>query len=154
AAAARAIREALPQEVARAVGTVRVIARGVVVWDNSDVAWWRALDTALAQRGGSAVVELGVFEARLDSSRERGPLEMVADDLARALDNAPLLVPIAAPLGDLRLEGDTLAGAKNVEVRRAANAEAQAGAAVDAVHAALAAGTPIDRIGVALPRVE
>jgi hypothetical protein len=93
-----------------------------------------------------------VFEARLDPSRERGPLELVADELARALDDTPLLVPIAARLGDLRFEGAAPTSA--VEVRRAANAEAQARAAADAVHAALASGTPLDRIAVALPRLD
>jgi hypothetical protein len=47
-----------------------------------------------------------------------------------------------------------VAQAACVEVRRAADAEAQARAVADAVHGALASGTPLDRVAVALPRLD
>jgi ATP-dependent helicase/nuclease subunit B len=147
-AAARAVAGANADDVGRVVGASRVVARGILAWDLADVSFWRALDGALARCGGGAQVELGAFEQRLDPSRERGALEIVADELARALDEAPLLVQIATPIAL-----DTFDPAR-VEVRPAANAAAQASAVADAVHAAAAAGTPIDRVAVALPRID
>ena len=76
--------------VAAAVGAKGVIARFVLEWDGADVAWWRALDVALVRSGGEGTrVELPSFEERIDASRERGPLDGVSEDVARALDAPP-----------------------------------------------------------------
>ena len=152
---ARLLGKAEPDAIALAVGTGRVVARGVLTWDAADVAWWRALDLGLSRGGGAARIELPALDRRLDTERERDPLEVIADDLARGLDEAPAFATIAAPLGDLRFEGDLPDGVKNrVEIRRAADAAAQARAAAEAVATALAAGVPVDRIAIGLPKLE
>ena len=96
-----------PAWVATALGASAVAARFVLEWDGADAAWWRALDAALARAGtgaNGARAELPSFDEGLDASRARGPLDVVIDDVARALDAAPVIIAIGAPaLGDLRL---------------------------------------------------
>ncbi len=152
---ARVLATVSPDAIAAAVGGVRVVARGIVTWDAADIAWWRGLDLALSRRGGGAKVELPSFDRVLEPDRERDPLEIIADDLARGLDDAPAFAAIDAPLGDLRFEGALPREATTqLEVRRAADAIAQARAVADAVTDAILAGAPIDRIAVALPRLD
>ena len=152
---ARVLAGSAADAILAATGAPRLVTQGIVTWDAADLAWWRALDLGLSHRGGSARIELPTFERRLDTERERDPLEVIADDLARALDEAPLFASIAAPLGDLRFEGELPRDAPaRLEVRRAADAPAQARAVADAVADAIAAGVAIDRIAIALPRLD
>jgi ATP-dependent helicase/nuclease subunit B len=137
--------------VASVVGAKGVIARFVLDWDGGDVAWWRALDAALVRAGGEGTrAELPSFEESIDASRERGPLDVVSEDVARALDAPPRGLAIPATLGDLRLTGavpaHTLA---RVECRAATDAEAQARAVLDAVRAALLRGSGAEEIAIA-----
>ncbi len=150
---ARAIADSDPERVCAALGAERAVASWILAWDAADIAWWRALDVALRRAGGgSALVELPAIDRPLDAERERAPLEIIADDLARALDEAPQLATVDAPLGDLSL-GGTLEASRiaAVEVRHASDARAQARAAVDAVRGALAAGVPVEAVVIALP---
>jgi RecB family exonuclease len=151
---ARAIAEAGADRVREALGADAVVARFFVAWDGADVAWWRELDATLARSGG-ARIELPAFDRPLDSTRARDALEILAEDLARALDDAPLTVPIDAPLGNLTLLAAPPPRARAiVEVRAAADAEAQARAVADAVQGALAGGVAVEEICVALPRAD
>ncbi len=152
---ARTIAESPPERVARAAGARRLVARGVVRWDPAELAWWRALDESLARSGGRALVTLPGFEQALDAARERGPLEVIADHVAHALDDAPEMERIEAPLGDLRVGGDVRGVVRErVELLRAADAVAAARAVADVVRAALAGGTPVDRVAIALPSID
>ncbi|HWL87575.1 MAG TPA: hypothetical protein VNO21_17345, partial [Polyangiaceae bacterium] len=71
---ARAIAAADPKALASTVGSARVVARWIVGWEPVDLAWWRALDAALARVGGGATLELPTFASRLDATKERDPL--------------------------------------------------------------------------------
>ncbi len=150
---ARAIADCDPERVRDVLGAERAVATWILTWDAADVAWWRALDVALRRAGGGgAVIELPAIDRPFDTERERAPLEIVADELARSLDEAPQLAPTEAPLGDLSLAGSLEAArAAVVEVRHASDARAQARAAADAVRSALAAGVAVESIVIALP---
>ncbi len=149
---AKLLGAAAPDAIVAAAGGTQLVARGILTWDAADVAWWRALDLGVSRRGGAARIELPALDRRLDTDRERDPLEVIADELARGLDEAPAFATIGAPLGDMRFEGDVPRDAQiRVEVRRAADATAQARAAAEAVATALAAGVPVDRIAIGLP---
>ncbi len=156
---ARAI-ETLPASRVRAsVGAGRVVARFVIDWDGGDARWWRALDEALVRAGGEgARVELPSFEpseARLDPSRENGPLDVVAEDVARALDAPPTTIAIEPTLGDLRLAGPVPQHARLCATLRAASdAEAQARAVVDVVRQALVEGAGLEQIAIGVPRFD
>jgi RecB family exonuclease len=148
---ARALRAADPREVVAALGSNHVVARGIVAWDMADLAWWRALDDSLSRARGSATIELPSIDRRLDADRDRTPLEVVHDEIARALDAPPHVDSIEAPLGDLSFQGALGEGVHRVEVRSAVDAHGQARAAVDAVLRALEAGANVERIAVAAP---
>jgi hypothetical protein len=174
---ARAIARTDPERVRAVLGGDRVTARWIVTWEPSDVAWWRALDASLSRTRGAATIELPAIEARLDAARAAAPLEIVLDDLARALDEAPHTIAIDSPLGDLSLQGK-LRDEARVEIREATDAAAQGAAIVDAVRAALAEpvterapaqlslfdasrakttvspAAPLDGIAVALPTID
>jgi RecB family exonuclease len=137
--------------VASVVGAKAVVARFVLDWDGADAAWWRALDTALVRSGGEGTrAELPSFEERIDASRERGPLDVVSEDVARALDAPPRGISIDAPMGDLRLAGGIPErAAAIVESRAATDAEAQARAVMDAVRRALLQGSGPEEIAIA-----
>jgi ATP-dependent helicase/nuclease subunit B len=150
-----ALSRASPTAVARAVGAPRLAARWIVEWSASDVAWWRALDLALTRTGGGARIELPTFDQALDPGRERDVLEIVADDVARALDGAPEPMRVDAALGDLRGAGEVPSVVRaRVTLRHAADAEAQARAVVDAVRDALERGAAVEEIAVAVPRID
>jgi ATP-dependent helicase/nuclease subunit B len=137
--------------VASVVGAKGVIARFVLGWEGADVAWWRALDAALVRAGGEGTrAELPSFEESIDAARERGPLDVVSEDVARALDAPPRGIPIEAPLGDLRLVGAAIPerARANVECRTATDVEAQARAALDVVRRALLAGSGVEEIAI------
>lgn len=152
---AATIEDVDPERVRAALGADAVVARWILAWDAADVAWWRALDAALRRTGGSATIELPAIERPLDAEREAGPLEIVADELARALDDAPALAPIAAPLGELSFAAPLDATlCARVGVRRGVDAEAQARAVVAAVLGALDAGTAADAIAIAAPQLD
>ena len=135
---AAAIADADPERVCDAVGSARVIAKWIVTWEPSDVAWWRVLDVALSRCGGGATIELPAVDYALDAERKATPLERILDDLARGLDEAPSTSVIDTPLGDMRMTGQ-LADPSRVEIREAADARGQGLAVADAVRASLAA---------------
>ena len=145
-----------PSRVAAVVGAKGVVARFVLAWDGADVAWWRALDASLVRAGGEGTrAELPSFEEGIDASRERGPLDVVSEDVARALDAAPGGIAIDAVLGDLRLMGPVPEGARaRVESRAAADAEAQARAVLDAVRRALLEGGGAEEIAITAGRFD
>jgi len=156
---ARAI-DALPaSRVRAAVGTGLVVARFVIDWDGADAMWWRALDEALVRAGGEgARAELPSFEpsdVRLDTARENGPLDVVAEDVARALDAPPTAISIEPALGDLRLAGPVSASVRlRTTLRAASDAEGQARAVVDVVRQALLDGAGIEEIAIGVPRFD
>ncbi|WP_394843686.1 PD-(D/E)XK nuclease family protein [Pendulispora brunnea] len=150
---ARVLAAVEPAAVKEAVGAAELLARWIVAWEPADLAWWRALDGALKRCKGGAVLELPAFESRLDATRERNPLEIVFDEVARALDAAPETVPIEPVLGDLRLDG-AVPEPSRLEIRQAESAEVQARAVADAVYAELLRGTPIEAIAVAVPQLD
>jgi len=140
-----------PSDVALALSSVVVRARGIVDWSPADLALWRVLDASLSRVGGRAAIELPVFERPLDAERERDPLDALIEAVASALDDAPLATPITSSLGDLRPRSAApVRGAARVEVRQAIGAGAQGRAVADAVHAALRDGVSPTRIVVAL----
>lgn len=136
------------QDVPALVGANELRARWILDWEASDLAWWRALDDGLAPRGARVI--LPAFDKPLSGARERDPLEVLADFLARHLDAAPETELVPARLGDLGTvapDGD-LGG---VRVVRAASARAQARSVAQLVRAALDAGTELERIAIAYP---
>jgi hypothetical protein len=148
---ARAIASAPPSRIREAVGGSAVVARFVHDWDGDDAAWWRALDEALGKEGGSARVELPTFNAdeRIDAQRKSSPLDVVTDDVARALDAPPTTTTIAAVLGDLRLEGPLPAHAlSRISLCEASDADGQARAVMHAVREAIASGSAVDAIAI------
>ena len=140
------VSNASPDDVVRAVGARRLVAR-IVRWEGADAMLWRALDAALARAGGEAKVELPIFHESIDAERERDPLEELVEAVARKLDAAPATVVVPQRLGDLRF-AESASDLKHVEVHRASNAIAQARAAASIVVHALAEGTPADRIAI------
>ncbi len=156
---ARVIATLPESRVLAAVGAGSVVARFVLDWDGADAAWWRALDEALVRAGGEgARVELPSFEpseGKLDPSRENGPLDVLSEDVARALDAPPTPIAIEARLGDLRLAGPPSSDVRTrVTLRAASDAEGQARAVVDAVRRAFARGCGIEEIAIAVPRFD
>ncbi len=162
-----AVEKSEPSTVRAAVGAPELLARGLLHWDPVDLAAWRALDTALVaaanvgsgavgERGG-ARIELPSFaldpQAKISAQRERDPLEIVFEEIARAIDDAPETAPLDSPLGDLRLAGEPPADAlERIELLHASDTEATARAAGDVVRRALEAGQSVDAIVIALTR--
>jgi len=150
---ARTISAAGAEAVFSAVASSHLLSRWIVTWDPIDLAWWRALDAALKRCGGAATLELPTFASRLDATKERDPLEILFDEIAHALDTAPETFRIEPLLGDLRLSGP-VPHPERLEIRQAADAEVQARAVADAVYTALARGTPIEEVAVAVPQLD
>ncbi|MEO8801053.1 MAG: hypothetical protein ABI551_24390, partial [Polyangiaceae bacterium] len=145
---ARVIERADPSSVAEAIGARNVVSALVVTWSPADLAWWRALDASLAHLGGSARVELPLFAKDIDAARDRDPLEILVDEVASKLDAPPLTLNVTPRFGDLRFMED--AAVENVELRRSADAVAQARAVADATLVALARGVLPDDIAIAV----
>ena len=140
-----------PAEVAQALGSKVLVARFLLHWDAADAALWRSLAAKLAL----ARVELPTFGSPLDATRERDPLERIFDASCELFGEPPETASIARTLGDFTLLGAAEpATLRRVDVGRAASSEAQARGAVVTVLRALAKGTPIERVAVAVPRID
>lgn len=148
---AAALASVPPDRVAEIVGADRVTARFVLGWSASDLGWWRALDEKLARRGGFATILLPSFDRPLEGGRESDPLEIIVDDVARGLDGAPSIEPIAQVLGDLAGGAPEKDAARSASVRlvRPSDALAQARTVAALVSDALAHGASVERIAVA-----
>ena len=109
--------------------------------------------TALARCGGGAKVELPAFAMKLDAARERSPLEVLYDDVARGLGEPPETTTLEPVLGDLTFSGDGPAQGR-VEAFQASDAEGQARVVADAVHRELARGTAVEEMAVLVPSFE
>ena len=148
-----------PEELEAIVGARRLRARWLLAWEPSDVAWWRALDDRLAPRGGGARVVLPTFDRPLAGSRERDPLDALADEVAGALDAPTESETIAAVLGDLTGVPPLGSGSgldfdldlDRVRLVGASDAVAQARAVATHVSESLAAGAAVERIVIAFP---
>ncbi len=146
------------QRVEEIVGFRALRARWLLVWEPSDLAWWRALDDKLAPRGGGARVVLPTFDRPLAGSRERDPLDALADEVARGLDGPAESETIEPVLGDLTGadggDGTTSGDPARVHLISASDAVAQARAAAAAVSDALANGAAMERIAIAFPAID
>ncbi|MBK6693053.1 MAG: PD-(D/E)XK nuclease family protein [Myxococcales bacterium] len=140
-------------EVLVATKAQRVTARAVALWDPADVAWWNALGVRLKEAGGGAIVELPTFEQKgLDADRERDPLEALMDELMKELADAPVATPIRATLGDF--VGGAPHDLERLSVVFSSDAVAMARAVVARVLRAIGDGAPVDRVAVAIARVD
>jgi len=152
AALGPAIRAADPDALLALLDARRVRARWLLAWEPQDLLWWRALDEALSRGSGYARVVLPAFDKRLEGTRERDPLEVIADVVARHLDAAPETEVIPAVLGDL---GATMPrvedAAPRVRLLRAGDARSEARAVARLVRSALDAGASVERIAIAYP---
>lgn len=149
---APAIRHAGADALIALLGARCVRSRWLLVWDPQDLLWWRALDeTLLAGRAGGARVVLPAFEKRLEGARERDPLEVIADVVARHLDAAPETETIFPVFGDLGAGPVRFEDAARVRLVRAADARSEARAVADIVRTSLAAGAHVERIVIAYP---
>lgn len=153
---AGAIESAPAGAVLTAVNARRLRARWILVWEPADLAWWRALDDRLSPAGGWARVALPSFERPLEGDRDRDPLEVLAEEVARGLDGAPEAEPVAAVLGDLTGTTATVAASDLGRVRlvRAADPAGQARAAAREVAEALDRGAAVERVVIAVPMLE
>lgn len=150
---ADAIRGSSPDVLMSVLGTNRLRARFLFAWEPADLVWWRALDEMLAPVFGHARIVLPIFDRALEGSRERDPLELLGDDLARALDAPPEHDTIAPVLGDLTFAPSSTGSLalERVMLERAAEPAAQAELAVRAIRAALDGGASLERIAVVVP---
>ncbi|MDB4936253.1 MAG: ATP-dependent nuclease, subunit [Labilithrix sp.] len=155
---ADAVAKAPPEELEALLGARRLRARWLLAWDPSDVAWWRALDDKLTPRGGGASVVLPTFDRPLAGSRERDPLDALADEIAGALDAPTETETLSAVLGDMSgamlAEGAAPIDAGRIRLVGASDAAAQARAIAALVSEALAAGAAVERIAVAFPTID
>ncbi len=150
---AAAIALAPVEEIARVVGARRVRARHVLRWDACNAVWWRALQAALVQAGGGAVVELPVVAKPLDASRASDPFETLVLGVAKMIDDAPVETAIEPVIGDATFTGEVPEEARaRIEIRRALDAEAEARAVVAAVREAIERGVATDAIAIGVPR--
>jgi hypothetical protein len=152
---ADAVQDAPADEIEAIVGARKLRARWLLAWEPSDVAWWRALDDKLAPRGGGARVVLPTFDRPLAGSRDRDPLDALAEEVAGGLDAPTESETIAAVLGDLTgtpPTGDTPPlDLGRIHLVGASDAVAQARAVAAMVSEALAGGAAVERIAIALP---
>jgi hypothetical protein len=155
---AEAIVNASADELESALGARHLRARWLLAWEPSDVAWWRALDDKLAPRGGGARVVLPTFDRPLAGTRERDPLDALADEVARGLDAPTESETIVPVLGDLSgaatADGALPLDPARVRVLGASDAVAQARAVARAVSEALAGGAAVERIAIAFPLLD
>ncbi|MBX3203497.1 MAG: PD-(D/E)XK nuclease family protein [Labilithrix sp.] len=167
-ALATAVREAGAGALEDVLGARHVRARWLLVWDPHDLAWWRALDETLgrsraapspggesaARRGpGFARVVLPAFDKRLEGARERDPLEVISDAVARHLDAAPESEIVPAVLGDLGATPPRVEDAgKRLRLLRAADARSGARAVADLVRSALDGGARVERVAIVYPQ--
>ncbi len=129
----------------------RVRARWVLAWEPADLAWFRALDDALARAGGDARIVLPAVDRPLEGTRERDAFEVLADDVARALDAAPEPEIVPAVLGDVTSGTAPPVDLSRVRLLGASDATAQARGVVQVVREALLAGVVLEKIAVAVP---
>ncbi len=149
---APAIRSAGAEALSSVLGARVVRARWLLAWDPQDLLWWRALDETLgAGRLGDARVVLPAFDKRLEGARERDPLEVIADVIARHLDAAPDTETIAPVLGDLGAMPPPGEAAGRVQLVRAADARTEARAVARLVRNALEGGARVERVAIAYP---
>ncbi len=141
-----------PSEIARVVGASSLRAKHLLHWGD-DAVWWKPLVLALRRVGGDVTVELPAVVKPIDAARSPDPFEAVGFDAARALDEAPVEVPIQSVFGDMTFTNAVpTAACERVSIRRALDAEAQARAVVVAVTRAVEEGVAMDRIAVGAPR--
>lgn len=150
-----AIAASSPDELERVIGARRLRARWLLAWEPTDVAWWRALDDKLAPWGGGARVVLPTFDRPLAGARERDPLDALAEEVTRGLDAPTESETIAPVLGDLTgvmiADGGAAADASRVRILGTGDAVAQARAVAKVVSEALASGSAVERIAIAVP---
>ncbi len=148
----RAIERAPVEEIVRVVSARQVRARFVHRWTAADAAWWKAMSTALARASGGASIELPIVAKPIDATRASDPFEVLASDVARLLDEAPVFVDVTSPFGDLGFTSSVPRDAVDrVVIRHALDAEAQARAVARLVGDALDDGVATDRVAIALP---
>jgi hypothetical protein len=146
---AKAIAATPGDELEVLVGAPCLRARWLLAWEPADVAWWRALDDALALRGGSARLVLPSFDRPLAGEREGDPLDALAEDLSRSLDGPTESESVTPALGFLTdAPGAVLPEPSRVRLVGASCAVGQARAVAAEVVAALARGAAVDRIAV------
>ncbi len=137
------------------LGARHLRARWLLAWEPSDVAWWRALDDKLSPHGGGARVVLPTFDRPLAGSRERDPLDALAEEVAGALDAPTESETITAVLGDLTGAPSTGDGPaldlSRVHLVGASDAVAQARTVASLVSEALESGAAVERIAIAFP---
>lgn len=155
---AAAIAAAPSEAIEALVGARRLRSRWLLAWEPSDVAWWRALDDKLAPRGGGARLVLPTFDRPLAGSRERDPLDALAEELARGLDAPTESETISPVLGDLTgaaaLDGSPQVDTSRVRILGASDAVAQARAVAREVAEALAGGAAVEEIAIAFPALD
>ena len=140
---AAAIADSDAEDVARIIGARSLRSRFILSWEIADTVWWRALDDKLAPRGGGARVVLPAYDRKIEGTRERDPLDMLADDVARDLDAAP--------------ETETIDVTKTLQqatVIAAADEVAQARGVAQVVVDALREGAAVERVVVACPTLD
>lgn len=133
------------EDVSTILGARRICARWLLSWDPNDLTWWRALDDTLSHGGGYAKVILPSFDKRLEGSRERDPLEVLADVVARQLDAAPDTETVPDVLGGANVDPS------RVRLAQAGSSRAQAQLVARCVRDALARGAHVERIAIAYP---
>lgn len=149
---APAIRSANADALLSLVGARHLRARWIVSWEPDDLTWWRALDEALSRSRGDARVIVPSFDKRLEGARERDPLEIIADSVARQLDAAPETETIAAVLGDLAATPPRLEDATpRVRLLRVGDTRSQASEVARLVRRVLDEGARLEKIAIAYP---
>ncbi len=138
-------------ELVELLGANRVRSRWVLVWEPADLAWFRALDDALAGARGDARIVLPAVDRPLEGTRDRDAFEVLADDVARALDAAPEPELVPAVLGDVTGGTAPPVDLSRVRLVSASDATSQARAVVASVRDALMRGVPVEAIAVAAP---
>jgi RecB family exonuclease len=144
---ATAIRQAPRTKLIELLGASSVRSRWILSWDPQDLVWWKALDEVL----GDVHIALPWFDKRLEGSRERDPLEVIADGVLKYMEAAPETEMIPALLGDLASVAPNAADVQNVRVGRATDAAEQARLVAHTVKEGLRGGARVERIAIAYP---
>lgn len=150
---AEAIAATPRDELEALLGARSLRSRWLLAWEPADLAWWRALDDKLAPGGGGARVVLPGFDRPLEGTRERDPLDALAEEVARGLDGPPESEIVAPVLGDLSGTAALSVG-PHVRLVRANDVVAQAAAAARIVGEALDRGAAVERVAVVLPSLD